>query len=56
MVDVLGYSTYALYGTDWGSAVGYAQYGTYNTSVHAAYFVFIPFSPPFTAFKGLDSA
>ncbi|KAJ7785597.1 Alpha/Beta hydrolase protein [Mycena olivaceomarginata] len=46
MVDVLGYSTYALHGTDWGSGVGYAQYGTYNTTVRAAHFVFIPFFPP----------
>ncbi|KAJ6593146.1 Alpha/Beta hydrolase protein [Mycena capillaripes] len=46
MVDVLGYSTYALHGTDWGAGVGYAQYGTYNTTVRAAHFVFIPFFPP----------
>jgi hypothetical protein len=26
--------------------VGYAQYGTYNTTVRAAHFVFIPFFPP----------
>lgn len=26
--------------------MGYAQYGTYNTTVRAAHFVFIPFFPP----------
>ncbi|KAJ6585638.1 Alpha/Beta hydrolase protein [Mycena capillaripes] len=46
MVEVLGYSTYALHGTDWGSGVGYAQYGSYNATVRAAHFVFIPFFPP----------
>ncbi|KAF7345580.1 Epoxide hydrolase domain protein [Mycena venus] len=29
-----------------GSGVGYAQYGTYNTTVRAAHFAFIPFFPP----------
>ncbi|KAJ7652022.1 alpha/beta-hydrolase [Mycena polygramma] len=46
MTDVLGYSKYALHATDWGSDVGYRMYESYNTTVRAAHFVFIPFAPP----------
>ncbi|KAJ7680814.1 epoxide hydrolase 1 [Mycena polygramma] len=46
MVEVLGYSTYAVHSTDWGAVVGYSLYTSFNTSVRAAQFVFIPFFPP----------
>ncbi|KAJ6471916.1 Alpha/Beta hydrolase protein [Mycena sanguinolenta] len=46
MTEVLGYSTYALHGTDWGSAVAYSLYSSFNETVRAAHFVFLPFSPP----------
>ncbi|KAJ6507175.1 epoxide hydrolase 1 [Mycena vitilis] len=37
MTEVLGYSTYAVHSTDWTS---------FNTTVRAAQFVFVPFFPP----------
>ncbi|KAJ7347073.1 Alpha/Beta hydrolase protein [Mycena albidolilacea] len=46
MTDVLGYSVYALHGTDWGGAVGYSMYSSFNTTVRAAHFSFLPFFPP----------
>ncbi|KAJ7139486.1 Alpha/Beta hydrolase protein [Mycena epipterygia] len=46
MIDILGYSKYALHATDWGAGIGYDLYKTYNASVRAAHFVFLPFSPP----------
>ncbi|KAJ7580643.1 Alpha/Beta hydrolase protein [Mycena floridula] len=46
MVDVLGYKTYALHGTDWGCAVGYSAYSHFPETVLAAQFTFIPFIPP----------
>ncbi|KAJ7310966.1 Alpha/Beta hydrolase protein, partial [Mycena albidolilacea] len=46
MTDVLGYSTYAVHGTDWGSVVAYSLYISFNTTVRAAHFVFLPFPPP----------
>ncbi|KAJ6490831.1 Alpha/Beta hydrolase protein [Mycena sanguinolenta] len=46
MTDVLGYSTYALHGTDWGSAVGYSLYSFFNATVRAAHFSFLPIFPP----------
>ncbi|KAJ7857088.1 Alpha/Beta hydrolase protein [Mycena olivaceomarginata] len=46
MTDVLGYSTYAVHGTDWGSVVAYSLYSSFNTTVRAAHFVFLPFLPP----------
>ncbi|KAJ7646784.1 Alpha/Beta hydrolase protein [Roridomyces roridus] len=46
MTEVLGYKTYALHGTDWGSVVGYSMYGSFNTTVRAAHFVFLPFFGP----------
>ncbi|KAJ7579822.1 Alpha/Beta hydrolase protein [Mycena floridula] len=46
MVDVLGYKTYAVHGTDWGSTIAYSLYSRFTTSVRAGHFTFIPFSPP----------
>ncbi|KAJ7162102.1 Alpha/Beta hydrolase protein [Mycena filopes] len=46
MTDVLGYTTYALHGTDWGSVVGYSLYSSFNTTVRSAHFVLLPFLPP----------
>ncbi|KAF7342274.1 putative epoxide hydrolase [Mycena venus] len=46
MTEVLGYSTYALHGTDWGSAVAYSLYSSFNTTVRAAHFVWVNFVPP----------
>jgi len=46
MTEVLGYPTYVLHGTDWGAAVGYSLYGSFNATVRAAHFAFIPFVPP----------
>ncbi|KAJ7585281.1 epoxide hydrolase 1 [Mycena floridula] len=46
MVEVLGYDTYALHGTDWGCAVGYSAYSQFPTTVRAAHFTFLPFTPP----------
>ncbi|KAJ7499841.1 Alpha/Beta hydrolase protein [Mycena latifolia] len=46
MTEVLGYPTYTVHGTDWGSAVAYSLYSSFNTTVHAGHFVFLPFFPP----------
>ncbi|KAJ7761030.1 Alpha/Beta hydrolase protein [Mycena metata] len=46
MTEVLGYPTYVVHGTDWGSAVAYSLYSSFNTTVRAAHFVFLPFLPP----------
>ncbi|KAJ7310939.1 Alpha/Beta hydrolase protein [Mycena albidolilacea] len=46
MTDVLGYSTYAVHGSDWGSVMAYSLYSSFNTTVRAAHFVFLPFPPP----------
>ncbi|KAJ7094243.1 Alpha/Beta hydrolase protein [Mycena crocata] len=48
MTEVLGYSTYAVHSTDWGSAVGYSLYSSFNTTVRASHFVWINFVPPTT--------
>ncbi|KAJ7141275.1 Alpha/Beta hydrolase protein [Mycena epipterygia] len=45
MTEVLGYSTYAVHGTDWGSTVAYSLYGNFNTTVRAAHFVLLPSFP-----------
>ncbi|KAJ7739038.1 Alpha/Beta hydrolase protein [Mycena maculata] len=45
MTEVLGYPTYAL---DWGSSVGYSLYSSFNTTVRAGHFTFLPFLPPTT--------
>ncbi|KAJ7618573.1 Alpha/Beta hydrolase protein [Roridomyces roridus] len=44
--EVLGYSTYAVHGTDWGSGVAYSLYSSFNETVRAAHFAFLPFTPP----------
>ncbi|KAJ7463638.1 Alpha/Beta hydrolase protein [Mycena latifolia] len=46
MTEVLGYSTYAVHGTDLGSITAYSLYESFNATVRAAHFVFIPFFPP----------
>ncbi|KAJ7789456.1 Alpha/Beta hydrolase protein [Mycena olivaceomarginata] len=46
MTDVLGYPKYALHGTDWGCDVGYRLYESFNATVRAAHFAFLPFQPP----------
>jgi len=46
MTKVLGYSTYAIHGTDWGSVVAYSMYSSYNDTVRASHFTFLPFVPP----------
>jgi len=45
MTEVLGYKTFSVHGTDWGSAVAYSLYARFNTSVRAAHFAFLPFLP-----------
>jgi pimeloyl-ACP methyl ester carboxylesterase len=46
MVDVLGYKTYTLFGSDQGSVVTYDMYTAYPEHVKAAYFVFLPSQAP----------
>ncbi|KAF8188763.1 Alpha/Beta hydrolase protein [Mycena galopus ATCC 62051] len=46
MTEVLGYSTYTLHGTDWGSVVAYSLYSSFNATVRAGHFVFLPIFPP----------
>ncbi|KAJ7773965.1 Alpha/Beta hydrolase protein [Mycena metata] len=46
MTDVLGYPTFALHGTDWGSAVAYSLYSSFNETVRAGHFVWVNFVPP----------
>jgi pimeloyl-ACP methyl ester carboxylesterase len=43
MTKVLGYKSYAVHGTDWGSVVGFDMYDRFNTTVKAAHFNFLPF-------------
>lgn len=45
MTQVLGYKSYAVHGTDWGSVVGFDMYDQFNTTVKAAHFNFLPFFP-----------
>ncbi|KAH7413866.1 Alpha/Beta hydrolase protein [Phaeosphaeria sp. MPI-PUGE-AT-0046c] len=45
MVDVLGYSKYAVHGTDWGSAVAWSLYDRFSIHVRASHFAFLPFMP-----------
>ena len=45
MTEALGYKTFSVHGTDWGSAVAYSLYANFNTSVRAAHFAFLPFLP-----------
>lgn len=46
MTQVLGYKTYALHGTDWGSGVSFDMYDSFNATVKAAHLVFLPFLSP----------
>ncbi|KAJ7467184.1 Alpha/Beta hydrolase protein [Mycena latifolia] len=46
MTQVLGYSTFAAHGTDWGCVVAYSLYSFFSASVRASHFVFIPFPIP----------
>ncbi|PNP45519.1 hypothetical protein TGAMA5MH_02742 [Trichoderma gamsii] len=43
MIQVLGYKSYAVHGTDWGSVVGFDMYDQFNNTVKAAHFNFLPF-------------
>ncbi|KAF4955648.1 hypothetical protein FSARC_11796 [Fusarium sarcochroum] len=45
MTDVLGYETFAVNGTDWGSGIAYALYEQYPATTRAAHFSMIPFMP-----------
>ncbi|KAJ4245815.1 hypothetical protein NW762_013939 [Fusarium torreyae] len=45
MTDALGYETFAVNGTDWGSGIAYALYEQYPDSTRAAHFSMIPFMP-----------
>jgi hypothetical protein len=45
MVDVMGYKTYAVHGTDWGSGAAYSMYDQFSTHVRASHFAFLPFFP-----------
>jgi pimeloyl-ACP methyl ester carboxylesterase len=46
MTEVLGYKTYAVHGTDWGSGVAFDMYDQFNTTVKAAHLNFLPFFSP----------
>ncbi|KAF4983050.1 hypothetical protein FZEAL_1450 [Fusarium zealandicum] len=45
MTEVLGYKTFAVNGTDWGSGIAYALYEQYTAATRAAHFSMIPFIP-----------
>ncbi|KAK7213929.1 hypothetical protein V2G26_021107 [Clonostachys chloroleuca] len=45
MTDILGYTTFAVNGTDWGSGIAYTLYEQYPATVRAAHFSMIPFMP-----------
>ncbi|OIW28330.1 alpha/beta-hydrolase [Coniochaeta ligniaria NRRL 30616] len=45
MTRVLGYKTFATFGTDWGAGPAYSLYDNFNTSTRAAHFAFLPFFP-----------
>ena len=45
MTDVLKYETFALHGTDWGSAIGYSMYEQFNSTTRAFHTPFLPFMP-----------
>lgn len=44
MTKVLGYETFATFGTDFGAGPAYSLYDNYNSSTRAAHFAFLPFS------------
>lgn len=43
MSEVLGYTRFAVHGTDWGAPVAYTLYDSYNHTVRAAHLVLLPF-------------
>ena len=45
MTEVLGYRTFAVNGTDWGSGIAYALYEQYPTATRSVHFSMIPFMP-----------
>jgi pimeloyl-ACP methyl ester carboxylesterase len=45
MTDVLGYDTYAAFGTDWGCVIAYTLYSNYTTSMRALALDYLPFFP-----------
>ncbi|KAK5685712.1 hypothetical protein LTR17_026996 [Elasticomyces elasticus] len=45
MTKVLGYKTFAVFGTDWGCGPSFGLYRDYTASTRAAHFAFIPFLP-----------
>ncbi|KAM0417085.1 hypothetical protein ACHAPT_012923 [Fusarium lateritium] len=45
MTDVLGYPTFAVNGTDWGSGIAYELYEHYPATTRAAHFSMIAFMP-----------
>ncbi|KAF9445163.1 alpha/beta-hydrolase [Macrolepiota fuliginosa MF-IS2] len=45
MTEVLGYKTYAAYGTDWGCVIAYTLYSKYTTSLRALALDYLPFFP-----------
>ncbi|KAK1749663.1 Alpha/Beta hydrolase protein [Echria macrotheca] len=45
LTNVLGYEKFATHGTDWGSDIAYSLYNSFNKTVRAGHFAFIPFYP-----------
>jgi pimeloyl-ACP methyl ester carboxylesterase len=45
MTKVLGYNTFAVHGTDWGSSISYILYDAYNATTRASHFSFLPLFP-----------
>ncbi|KAJ4172165.1 hypothetical protein NW754_002353 [Fusarium falciforme] len=45
MTEVLGYRTFAVNGTDWGSGIAYALYEQYPAATRGVHFSMIPFMP-----------
>lgn len=45
MTEVLGYETYATFGTDWGAVPSYGMYEVFNSTCRAGHFAFLPFLP-----------
>lgn len=45
IIDVLGYPTFAVNGTDWGSGIAYALYEQHPVTTRGVHFSMIPFMP-----------
>lgn len=43
MTSVLGYSKFAVHGTDWGAPIAYTLYDRYNHTARAAHLILLPF-------------